>query len=182
VEQPSANTPIAAGPQPEAAATGAPPHAPTRTVFDAEQRALLDAVLDRLVPPNGKVPAAGALGVALSIERTLGESPHLRRLFLDGLRAVDLAAGAQTPFTALPVDHQDALLRRVESAHPTFFAALVNHAYRGYYTHPAVLRHLELTTGYPARPPQPLGHELPPWDDTLLAKQRDRAPFWRRTS
>ena len=72
-------------------------------------------------------------------------------------------------------------MRRVEAAAPAFFAALVNHCYRGFYIHSRVLQHLEATVGYAARPPQPLGHALPPWDDELLASQRARAPFWRRT-
>jgi hypothetical protein len=186
-EQPSAHEPIAAGPQPESAATPAAP-TPAPSVLTAEQRTVLDAVLDRLVPANGPVPAAGALGVADAIDRTLGHDAALRRLFFDGLLAIELAAtssglprvGAPASFLSLAPGAQDETLRRVEAAEPAFFAALVNHAYRGYYTHLRVLQHLEATMGYPARPPQPLGHTLPPWDPALLDRQRERAPFWRR--
>jgi hypothetical protein len=174
-EQPSAAEPLAAGPQPQAAATGAPPHAPTVSVLSAEQRQLLDAVLDRLVPPNGPVPGAGALGCAAALDATLGRDPALRRLFLDGLTAIALRGFADA-------GDPDAALVEVEAAAPAFFAALVSHTYRAYYTHPRVLEQLEATTGYPARPPQPLGHAMPPWDPALLARQRERAPFWRRTS
>ena len=173
-DQPSAAAPISAGPQPESAATAAPPHAPAPSVLSPDQRALLDAVFDRLVPANGPVPPAGALGCAAAIDATLGRDTALRRLFLDGLIAVALRGFAESP-------DPDATLREVEAAAPAFFAALVNHAYRAYYTDPRVLAHLERTAGYPARPPQPLGHELPPWDPDLLARQRERAPFWRRT-
>jgi hypothetical protein len=173
-DQPSADVPIAAGPQPESAATPAPPHAPTRSVLSEDQRALLAGVLDRLVPANGPVPAAGALGCAAAIDATLGRDPALRRLFLDGLTAIALRGFAESA-------DPDATLGEVEAASPAFFAALVNHTYRAYYTDRRVLAHLETTTGYPARPPQPLGHAMPPWDPDLLARQRDRAPFWRRT-
>ena len=57
-----------------------------------------------------------------------------------------------------------------------FFAALIEHTYRGYYTDPRVYTAI----GYTHRPPQPLGHELPLFDPSLLEKQRQRAPFWRR--
>ena len=70
------------------------------------------------------------------------------------------------------------MLRAVELARPAFFAALVDHTYRGYYTLPEVHR----AVGWESRPPQPLGHQLPVFDPALLARQRERAPFWRRTS
>lgn len=176
--QPSAEASIAAGPQPEAAATPEAPPAAGR-VFDPELRALVAAVLDRLIPARDDLPAAGALGVGSFLERSLAGDPALRRLVLDGLRAVDVAAGA--PFASLGGEQQDTALRHVEAAHPAFFAALVNHTYRGYYTDKNVLTRLERSTGYANRPPQPLGHTLLSWDPESLAKQRDRAPFWRRT-
>jgi hypothetical protein len=169
---------LAAGPQP-AAAVDVPVGAVAGPVFDEERRALLAAVLDLVVPANGDVPGAGALGVGDAIERTLAGSAPLRRLILDGLVEIDVTAGS-AGFQALEPSARDELLRAVDAAHPAFFAALVNHAYRGYYTHPTVLQHLERTTGYPARPPQPLGHAIEPWDEGLLAKQRERKPFWRR--
>ncbi len=169
---------LAAGPQPAAAATPAP-SGPPRRVLDADTRALLIAVLNRLVPPHDDLPGAGDLGVADAIERALAEDTALRRTFLDGLRAVEVEARG---FLGSDGELQDEALRRVEAARPAFFAALVNHCYRGFYTHPRVLQHLEATAGYAARPPQPVGHPLPPWRDALLARQRERAPFWRRTS
>jgi hypothetical protein len=171
---------LVAGPQAESAVE-TPIGTVVGAVLDAEQRGLLAAALDRLVPPNGDLPGAGALGLAEPIERTLAGSAPLRRLFLEGLVEVDLAAGPGG-FRALAGEAQDAALRRVEAEYPAFFAALLNHAYRGYYTHPSVLQAIERATGYPARPPQPLGHAIEPWDEGLLARQRERAPFWRRTT
>jgi hypothetical protein len=171
---------VAAGPQPESA-VDLPVGAVAGPVLDQARRALLATVLDRIVPENGGVPAAGALGVGESIERTLAGSAPLRRMMLDGLVEIDVAAGP-AGFRALDGTARDELLRGVEAAHPAFFAALVNHAYRGYYTHPTVLEHLERATGYPARPPQPLGHAIEPWDEGLLGRQRQRPPFWRKAT
>ena len=70
---------------------------------------------------------------------------------------------------------QAAALRRIEQSRPAFFAALVEHTYRAYYTLPRVQQAL----GWD-RPPQPVGHTLQPFDPNLLAQQRARAPFWRR--
>jgi hypothetical protein len=173
-EQPT----LAAGPQPESA-VDVPVGAVGGPVLDESRRVLLAAVLDWIIPPNGQLPAAGALGVGAVIERTLAGSAPLRRLMLDGLTEIDVAAGS-AGFAALDAAARVPLLRAVETSHPAFFAALVSHAYRGYYTNPVVLQFLERATGYPARPPQPLGQAIEPWDEGLLARQRQRAPFWRQ--
>lgn len=140
-------------------------------VLDDDQRWLLGAVLNRIIPARGDLPGAGDLDAGSSIERTLGESPRLRRLFLDGLMAIQVAAR----FVDEDEVTQTAHLLRVEHSQPAFFAALVEHTYRAYYTLPKVQQALGLT-----RAPQPLGHMLPPFDPDLLAQQRARAPFWRR--
>ena len=167
---------LAPGPQPESAVVE--PSLEVGRVLSAEQRAVLSAVLDRLIPPSPTgLPAAGELGVVDYFERTLASSLPLRRTFLEGIVAIELAG-----FLDLEPDARDAALRRVERERPAFFAALVNHAYRGYYTHPRALADLTTRVGYEARPPQPLGHAMEPFDPALLEKQRAREPFWRRTA
>jgi len=171
--------PTVTGPQSEAAvAPGeAPASAPTPTVLSEEQRRLLVAVLDRIVPPRDGLPGAGGLGVDAAIDRTLAQTPKLRRLFLDGLseivRATERTNGAD--FLTLESGAQEGVLRGVEAAEPAFFAALVEHTYRGYY----VLPEVHAAIGYTDRPPQPLGHQLAPFREELLQLQVGRAPFWR---
>ena len=70
-------------------------------------------------------------------------------------------------FLALDAATQERVLRSVEEAEPAFFAALVEHAYRGYYVRPEV----HAAIGYATRPPQPLGHELAPLREELLQLQ-----------
>ena len=45
---------------------------------------------------------------------------------------------------------------------------------------PRVRDVVEQVTGYEARPPQPLGYDLPPVDEALLSEVKKRKPFWRR--
>lgn len=157
---------------------------PTPAMLSDEQRALLVAVLDRLVPPRddleggGRLAGAGGLGVGASIERTLALTPDLRRLFLDGLAEIEVTAARQTgsDFGALDATTQEEILRAVEEAQPAFFTALVAHTYRGYY----ILPEVHAAIGYESRPPQPLGYELAPFREELLTLQRGREPFWRR--
>jgi hypothetical protein len=148
-------------------------------VLDVAQRGLLKAVLNRIVPARGDLPGAGDLDVGDSIERTLAESTRLRRLFIDGLGEIAIGAQRQTgaEFVDLDAGRQTAVLETVEKRWPEFFGALVEHTYRGYYTLVAVQR----AVGFEPRPPQPLGHQLPPFDPALLDLQRQRTPFWRRT-
>jgi hypothetical protein len=149
-------------------------------VLSGEQRRLLVAVLDRIVPPNGALPGAGGLGVDAAVDKTLALTLRLRRLFLDGLAEIAVTAERETgqDFLALDAAMQEGVLRVVEEAEPAFFAALVEHAYRGYY----VRSEVHAAIGYATRPPQPLGHELAPWREELLQLQVDRAPFWRRAT
>ena len=181
-DQERAAEPTVAGPQSEAAV------APTSevyavsmpTVLSDEQRQLLVAVLDRIVPPTGALPGAGGLGVDAAIDNTLAQTPRLRRLFLNGLTEIVVAAERETgqDFLALGAEAQERVLRAVEEAEPAFFAALVEHAYRGYYVRPEV----HAAIGYTTRPPQPLGHQLAPWREELLQLQLGRTPFWRRVT
>jgi hypothetical protein len=181
----AAAEPTVAGPQSEPAVTSveaaivASPYAsPPPAVLSDEQRALLVAVLDAVVPPRDGLAGAGGLGVDASIERTLALTPHLRRLFLDGLAEIEQAAARRSArdFSGLDPVTREEVLRAVEEMQPAFFAALVEHTYRGYYILPAV----HAAIGYESRPPQPLGYALAPFREELLSLQRGREPFWRR--
>ena len=44
-----------------------------------------------------------------------------------------------------------------------------------YYSHPAVIA----AFGWRTDPPQPKGHELEPFEETLLEPVKKRKPFWR---
>jgi hypothetical protein len=96
--------------------------------------------------------------------------------------AEDLAGAADPVLAALPENFtagDEAAVQAIEAAMPGPFERVVTALYIAYYTEPAIRRVLEARTGYEARPPQPLGYDLPPFDDALLDRQRLRAPFWR---
>jgi hypothetical protein len=181
---PTAPVTVVASPQTAAAVTPREPPTTALGVLSEGERRLLTAVLNAIIPAGDGAPGAGDIGVAATIERTLASSAPLRRLFLDGLVTIDVeanrrnVAGSSHDFAALDTDAQLSVLRAVEADFPAFFAALVEHTYRGYYTDPRVYAAI----GYDHRPPQPLGHSLPPFDPAILERQRQRVPFWRRTT
>lgn len=124
----------------------------------------LHALLDTLLPGDADWPAAGTLG---EVAEEVAEV------------AAPVLATLPSGFAAAGPEAREAALRDIEAAEPAAFEHLVAAAYLAYYTHPAVRAVLERVTGYEARPPQPLGYELPPFDEALLDTQRRRAPFWR---
>ncbi len=147
-------------------------------VFTDDQRSVLRAALDRIIPREGPMPAAGDLNVGTFIERYVQSSLALRRLFLDGIRAIAIAGARHGgAFSGLSTDEQDDVLRSVEEAEPLFFGWLVDLTYRGYYVHPDA--HAALA--YDGRPPQPRGFAVPKFDEGLLSRQRNRLPLWRPT-
>ena len=146
--------------------------------FAAAQRELLVSVLNRIVPAADAFPGAGDLGVASYIDRVVGQSTALRRLFAQGLVQITLMSQTQyaRPFTMLLEEQRDAVLRQVETMAPEFFEVLVTHTYSGYYSHPTIVRLL----GMEGRPPQPRGHHLEPLDLSLLDNIKQRQPIYRQ--
>ena len=147
-------------------------------IFSPAQRATLTAALNRLIPSAPDRPAAGDLGLADFVEQAAAGRPARTRLFIEGLAAIGIAAdhAHADGFAALPAEGQDAVLRQVEASHPAFFDELVLQTYNGYYTHSAVHAAIGYNVPGAAAPVEQL--EL--LDESLLERQRQRAPFWTR--
>ena len=146
--------------------------------FTAAQHPFLASILNRIVPAGGNFPAAGDLGVVAYLDTVVGQAADLKRLFAQGLARITIASQAQygQEFVGASDDQKDAVLRQVEVANPTFFEALVQHTYSGYYSHPTVIRLL----GIEVWPPQPRGHHLEPFDLGLLENIKQRGPLYRQ--
>ncbi len=125
--------------------------------LSAEQRSLLNAIFDRLIPAQGHMPGAGQAGVAEHLDAIAGGSARLARLFAAGLRSIESAAATRgSSFAEMTGDQQDEILRSVESNKSAFFETLLMHTYNGYYSNPQVVEAL----GLEPRPPQPRGHNV----------------------
>ena len=150
----------------------------SRQVFSPAQRQLLDAVLDRIIPPQENRPGAGSVGVGDFVESVAVGEPGLIRMFVQGLATIEIAAAEQGPggFTSLSTEGRDAALKATEQSHPDFFDQLVLQVYNGYYTNLTVFDAI----GYTLPPSPEPGGKLALLDETLLEAQRQRAPFWTR--
>jgi len=143
--------------------------------FDEHQRRLLDAVLDGLIPGGDAWPSAGSLGLHDEIVRLARLSPGHPESLIRLLDQLD------DGFPDESRQSREETLRRLETADADTFGVAVVLAYNAYYTHPAVLAVVAEKTGYEARPPQPLGYELEPFDESLLSAIKKRPPFYRHT-
>ena len=149
-----------------------------KQIFSPAQRSLLAGVINRIIPPNDKMPGAGDLGIGVSIEETAASAPGLTCLFNDGLAQIGLAVGkdAAGGFEALSNVAKDDVLRSIESANPVFFEQLVLQTYNGYYTNPDVFELI----GYSLPKLAPPGSQPELLDVSLLDQQRKREPFWKK--
>ncbi len=162
-----------------------PPVEPSRpssgghgAVLTAGDLALLGAVLDRLLPGDGTMPAAGDTAAAAAVDRYLAESPALRPPVLAALARIRVAAaGHPDGFAGLDGDGRDGVLRSVETDAPDAFDALLVQAYTGYYSDIVVQRALGLPS-----PLQPTGYPAmmqAPFDERRLDRVRATAKPWR---
>jgi hypothetical protein len=132
---------------------------------------LLAALVDTLVPggalPNGvTAPPASAI----EVDWTILESRHPAIL-----ASIAAAGGGREAFIAADECARTRLLENLQTAHPEAFTALVATVLVLYYEDPAVLAGF----GWSPDPPQPDGHTLPPFDETLLAPVKARGRRWR---
>lgn len=131
---------------------------------------LAHAIVDLLLPGDldARLPAAGEVGVGSALVALL-QTP-------DGLAchrvvsAVARALGGAHEFLHATPDRRIAVLRAVEEELPAEFRTLVVFALERYYQSDAVASAL----GWRSQPPQPLGHDLDPLDETLLDAVRAR--------
>ena len=144
-------------------------------IFTQEQRDLLTAAYNRIVPAQDKFPGAGDLGGAQFVEQVAAKNIALRRTFGEGLARLEIAAARRgsSGFIGLSPDEQDNTLREVESESPVFFREFVRQCYNFYYTNPEVFELI----GY--KMPHPQDYQPVPFDESLLEPVRQRGQMWR---
>ena len=146
-------------------------------IFSQAQIQTVTTALNRIIPAEGGMPAAGDLGVAGFIESVAQVDPSKTRLFTQGVAFIELTCGRLIGkgFAQATGEEQDQTLQSVESSDPAFFDELVRQTYNGYYTNPKIFEALGHSIAQPDINGQP---EL--LDESLLEKQRQRAPFWTK--
>lgn len=136
-----------------------------------EQEALF-CVVSHMIPPNEElsVPGASDAIIFADILRSTGRDlSALRR----ALHVLNEMTGQR--FDTLPPDRQAALLVSFRSTHPDLTGVLEAVTVRCYYRDDRVMASL----GMEARPPFPLGFDVPQGDWSLLEPVRRRGKIYR---
>lgn len=136
----------------------------------------LRVLLGMLVPPSadGRMPgAAGMPEVLRHVEGVAAALPVLR----DGLAALEREATARygAGFAALDDARRSALLDEFAARQPAVLQRLGLEAVTCYYQQDGVVERL----GLEARPPFPIGYQVPAGDLTLLEPVIARGRIWR---
>ncbi len=132
---------------------------------------ILSAALDVLLPGDARFPAASAVALATR----LLDHPALAGPTIAAAERLDDDFADRDPAARIEA------VAQLEEDAPALFGRFVIAAYSGYYSTPAVLEAVQLATGYAARPPQPEGYALPPFDARTLAVPASRPPSYRPT-
>lgn len=150
-------------------------------ISDADRRTLR-AAGDVIVPAQGRMPAASAVGAVRYLERIAEADQLVERLLLDGVRAIEARAEAtqKARFDLLPIDQQSVVLAHVETTNTpaNFFTLLRDLVYEAYYTQPRVQKLI----GYNFRSGRRRTAALASFDEQLVARLRQQRPFYRQVS
>ena len=138
-----------------------------------EDKELLSAVLDELIPPRpeSRLAGAGREEVVQYVDDKLTQA-GVAPMVSGGL--AQLTANAQARFgqAFAQLDGQDrvALLQAFEQEQPMFLQMLMVHSCFGYYQQTDVLEQLH----YEPRPPFPKGYDIDVGDDELFRNLKQR--------
>jgi hypothetical protein len=139
-------------------------------------------VLDDIVPPSpdGRLPGAGALGLAAYLDRALDAMPGLKDMVAHSLSALDSFARRRNAggLDAMSAEQRTVTLQEFAGTDDALPPILAIHAYSGYYQHPVVLQAL----GLEPRPPHPKGYEMEENDLSLLDPVRQLGSRYREVN
>ncbi len=136
-----------------------------------ENWALLDAILDIMIPANEakNIPAAGCSGVADFIAKQASANAAVSDAIADLINRAGLHKG----------DVTEAVVRQLEADTPDSFALLLRLTYMGYYSRPDIRG----VIGLAEWPVHPKGYEVPPestdFINDLTAPVRARGAIYR---
>jgi len=139
--------------------------------------AFLAALADSLVPGglfmHGiDMPSGSSVGCDHALSDALaGAASPLRDL----MGALASKAGSHDAFVTASPSSRELMLRKIQEKEPARFAQVVTLVLSHYYAQPQVLSAI----GWQTRPPQPDGHRLEPFDDSMLDPVRKRGAIWR---
>lgn len=147
----------------------------TDSPLNASQQAVLDALLNLIIPPSEDGTLPGAADIHLVPFFVDAEPAYIDELSqeLEGV-----IAALPPTFTTMSFDEQEALVLALREGRSAFFNKLTIRVFGCYYQQDQVLTAL----GQHAGPPFPEGNQVDPGDHGLLDPVRARGAVWREVS
>jgi hypothetical protein len=146
----------------------------------AGDRRALRAAIDVIIPAEGRMPSATAVGALGYVERLTTADAKMRELLLTGVRALDAHSRSATgsAFATSRAEQQAAAMRHIEKIDTPagFVATLRDVVYEAYYTQPRVWKLI----GYSFRQSNRRTATLQPFDEERVARVRAMRPFYRQ--
>ncbi len=146
------------------------------SMLTAAQLAILDAVLNLIVPPSadGRMPGAAEVGVPAYLCAEAADALPVLRLELEELEQRSREQFA-LGFAQMEEGERRSLVESMGAQAPSFLSRLAMETLACYYQHDRVLEGL----GMEARPPYPKGYQVVQGDLSLLAPVRARGKIYR---
>lgn len=135
----------------------------------AASRRTLRAAVDRIIPAQGKMPAASTLGAVEYLEALAARDQDR------GQRLAKAVTALGRSFAESSDTEQIGTLETLEKADPPSFAALRDGVYEAYYTNPKIWALI----GYSFRKGTKRTARLEEFDTTLLARVQQLKPLYR---
>lgn len=131
---------------------------------------LLQSILDLLIPPIENLAGAGGLNLEDELHRMSTEHSKYTGVIdrsIDTITSILASTGLNSQVTS-------EVIQQFESSDPRLFELLLEIVYTAYYSDTRVHERI----GWKSGAPQPEGHPMPPWDESILDRVRKRKPFW----
>lgn len=146
--------------------------------FNTQQRKLLRATMDEIIPASDGMPSASEAGGVDYLTRLAGKNPRIEKELQKSLGALELLSLKQfgKQFTSLAPAVRVEALKKFEAQRPRQnFVKLRDHVYEAYYTQPRVWKLL----GYLFYPTNGPGPHMKPFDPASLDKVRKMPKLYR---
>ena len=146
--------------------------------LEPQERALLRAAVEEIIPAGDGMPSASEVGAVEYLDRLASEAPDIKKALRESLTALQGVSRRvfKKGFTALAHSDRVTVLTKLEKqSAPEPFKELRDLTYEAYYTNPRVWK----LVGYEPHPTNGPGPHMKPFDEASLAKVRQMPKFYR---
>lgn len=155
----------------------APRETTSSGALSEQERNVLHAAMDEIIPASDGMPAASEAGGLQYLKRIAAEDAGVVDDIRKSLAALNKCSEQlfEKAFDRLEREARVAALTKLETAAPVDLARLRDYTYEAYYTQPGIWKLI----GYEFYPTDHPGPHMKPFDESILAEVRKRPKLYR---